>query len=737
MHGSERKIHSVENVRRLISVREFESAHQIIAEMLDSGTIEYKNGHCLLGEISFHRNDDVDARLNFEKALSTDPAWPEAHYGLSLVLASEGDFDACVRHAQFAMNSEPTNSRYLAQFGYGHLCMGNFQIAEKPLRRATLTLEKNPHVWNNLGIVLRVKGFLEESTQCFVRALEIDPDFQRAKDHLDQLRQEIQNSSIVDLGGGDRSFSLRARVPLDGFEGLSEVNQLRRSGLVQKAIDFCEKCLLSEPDNQFVSIVLSELYESVGDIESSVDTIVAHLSNHSTSFHAIGALGLIHLRAHSFDFSESPLKIALENDPEHIDYILGLASTYTELERYKAAGPFYDLALKIAPDDKRIMGLMISNLANQCRYEEAFLIIEKLQNQGMTVGKTGAVFTALGRFDDALIRLNQDVKNQPNDPGCRFLRAELLLLSENFAEGWDDYAFRGLNATKNFRVLPFQVWRGEPLHGKKIIVLAEQGLGDQIMFSSCLPDLMKLEPDQIIFEVSKRIHKTIDRSFPDCRIISSGQNNDFEWVTEFPDVDFYIPLGDLPRFFRRSVEEFPESISYLKADPDRVRYWQEKLSAISAPPYIGFSWRGGTERTRTSLRTLTIDQFSDISEKSKASWICLQYGNVEEDLAVARDMGFNVHYWPESISDLDEFAALICALDLIVTVCNTTVHYSGALGKEVWVLAPKIPEWRYGTRCESLPWYRSSKMFRQIQSGDWGTVISQVSQKLSLRFPLE
>ena len=91
-------------------------------------------------------------------------------------------------------------------------------------------------------------------------------------------------------------------------------------------------------------------------------------------------------------------------------------------------------------------------------------------------------------------------------------------------------------------------------------------------------------------------------------------------------------------------------------------------------------------------------------------------------------------YWPESIADLDEFAALISALDLVITVCNTTVHYAGALGKPVWILAPKVPEWRYGLNSTSLPWYPSSRMYRQHEAGAWTELVAAVSQDLSVHF---
>lgn len=100
------------------------------------------------------------------------------------------------------------------------------------------------------------------------------------------------------------------------------------------------------------------------------------------------------------------------------------------------------------------------------------------------------------------------------------------------------------------------------------------------------------------------------------------------------------------------------------------------------------------------------------------------------DLAKANEAGLTLQYWPESIKDLDEFAALITALDLVITVCNTTVHYAGALDRPVWVMAPKVPEWRYGLHSKVLPWYPSSRIFRQTEAENWQSVLDAVNEEL-------
>jgi hypothetical protein len=278
-------------------------------------------------------------------------------------------------------------------------------------------------------------------------------------------------------------------------------------------------------------------------------------------------------------------------------------------------------------------------------------------------------------------------------------------------------------------MLPFPLWRGESIAGKAILVAIEQGVGDQVMFASCIPDLERLAPARIVLEVSERIAKTVARSFPRCEVIASRQDTSFDWLKDVGTIDCFVMLADLPARFRRAVADFPRHAGYLRPDPTRRAHWSDAIGG-DEKPRIGLSWRGGTELTRTGLRSVDVTSLAGLTEHVDATWVCLQYGDVRNDLARAAAAGLDMTYWPESITDLDEFAALVSSLDLVISVCNTTVHYAGALDVPVWVLAPKVPEWRYGSTFRSMPWYPSSLMYRQDTAGEWPSVVERVRSDL-------
>ena len=130
------------------------------------------------------------------------------------------------------------------------------------------------------------------------------------------------------------------------------------------------------------------------------------------------------------------------------------------------------------------------------------------------------------------------------------------------------------------------------------------------------------------------------------------------------------------------------------------------------------------------VRSIGPSQFGRLQRYDQVDWVCLQYGDVTEALAEAAGDGVELCHDPQAIADLDEFAALVKGLDLVITVCNTTVHFAGALNVPVWVLAPRIPEWRYGLHFAQMPWYPSSRMFRQTTAGDWNDVFERVALAL-------
>lgn len=701
---------SPELLREHLRRKDFDAAQRLLDRWPTAQEADRALQQALRGELHYHRREDAEAEAAFRAALKIDPAQADAHYGLSLVLA---DAAVAAGHAQFAVNCRPGHAAFLAQLGYLHLTLGNPQAAEGPLAAAVRLDDQLAFAWNNLGLVRRIRGQLDEAQACFEAALRADASHAQAAENLRQLQRDRQE---LGLDAAADPTSPHGPVPS-----------------AAPGIDALEQAFADAPEDVEACHALALAYLGEEDIPSATQVLELGLSRHTAHPRLQGLAGLALTKTRRFAEALPLLYAGLEAHPDDPDLLVAAAACHSHTEEYTRSMALIERARAIAPEHPQIRSNYLTCLTNLCRYEEALALCQTLEAEGQTPACTGLIHIYLGQDEAALAWLDRQMTLQPNDPGLRLQRAQLRLSQLDFEGGWEDYRFRGLGDTKDLRMLPFPLWQGEPLQGKRLIVLAEQGLGDQVMFASCLPDLLALQPAAVFVEVKDRIAPTIARSFPGCRVVATRQDQNLDWVKDCGEIDYFVPLADLPAQFRRRLSDFPAHAGYLQADPARIAHWNRQLPARRPGRLrIGLSWRGGTEGTRTFVRSIAPAQMAArLAGCVDADWVCLQYGRAEDEVQQARHAGLAaLHYWPESIADLDEFSALIRTLDLVITVCNTTVHYAGALGVPVWVLAPQVPEWRYGRHNEVLPWYPSSRMFRQVHANDWDEVLDCLAAAL-------
>lgn len=305
------------------------------------------------------------------------------------------------------------------------------------------------------------------------------------------------------------------------------------------------------------------------------------------------------------------------------------------------------------------------------------------------------------------------------------MRAHACLKDGRFAEGWKDFEarhFSPLAAPSQTRLVDQKL---DSVGGKKILICAEQGLGDQIMFASCIPDILA-RGATVALECDRRLIGLFRRSFPSLKIFPHPFSEEHPDWPEFGLAGtLQIPIGSLPGQFRRTWEDFPTQAGYLRADAEKTAAWRVRYAALGPGPYVGISWRGGTSTTRRQLRTIPLSEWSGILSR-QGTFISLQYGDCAQEVASIAEG--RLHHWPEALADYDETAAMVAALDMVISVCTAVVHLGGALGVPVHVLTPAIPEWRYMAHGERMPWYPSARLFRQAPGEAWAAVLGRVEE---------
>lgn len=729
-----------EEVRSLLDRREFQAARAAIANLAKALANRRQLMACLEGEVLFREGDSEAAEAAFRQLLDDAPAYPEAHYGLSLVLTERGEVEAGLEHALFARTGRQSEGRMAAQVGYCFTVLRAYPSAEEPLLTAVMKNRHDKQSWNNLGIVLASKGELVRAVRCFRNAVELDPGFASAISNLAVAESDLRTLVEVGPAGSGPNDLSRAAGP-DEFAMDTRwlrVQELVDIGAIDEAIASVESLLDAAPDSPADLERATAFFRSVGEPETAVDVTRGFVHAHPEWAVGHRLLGESLLYVEDQKGALEALERAVDLDPGDATAQSLVGYTLHVTGRYAAAVEAHRRAAAIDPSAP-ILKRLASGLVMACRYDEALDVYDDLVRTGKIqrgdmLGNYAMALSYLGRFDEAMSHLDAVLGQHAHDLALRLLRGTIHLQHERYADGWNDYQWRGLSVLKQFRVPPLKKWSGEALEGKTLLLLAEQGLGDQVMFASCIPDLLARCPRRVYLEAIDRVAPTLERSFPDAVIIPSKQDRSFKWLADLEPIDFYLPLGDLPRFFRPDRASFPRT-AFLVPNPARVAHWRGVLDSLGSGPKIGISWKGGIELTRTSLRSIDPVDFAFIAQAAPGSHVInLQYGDVTEALQSAARDGLTVHHWPEAIQDLDEFSALCRALDLVVTVCNTTVHYAGSVGQDVIVLAPKVPEWRYGVYYRQMAWYPSVEVIRQREHGDWGSVLETVGRMVGDKF---
>lgn len=431
------------------------------------------------------------------------------------------------------------------------------------------------------------------------------------------------------------------------------------------------------------------------------------------------------------------LRRSLELQPDSVSALCDLGYVYQKQGRLQDAIKLFERALELAPDDTNAqhqLGYVLGQCEQYAKSVELFSRCCELTPPSALIPRQNLAnaYFHLGRPDLALHLYEQMLAQEPYHFDSRWNRSHVLLGQHDFERGWPDYEYRLM--TENIwppRLFPFKPWKGEPLEGKTLLVIAEQGLGDQVMFGSCLPDVIA-RAGHVVVEVNHRLAALFRNSFPQATVMPGKNETRAPWLHELPRIDYQVYMGSLPALLRRRLDEFPDHHGYLRPEPERAAFWKQKVEALGPGLKVGLSWRGGTANTRTSMRSLSLERLLPILRVPGCRFVSLQYGKVGQEVAdfSARE-GLPVAHWEEGVWEYREGSALCSALELTISVCTSVIHLNGALGKPVWILVPRVAEWRYGQRGDRMPWYPSARLFRQAEIDAWEPVVARVAGELA------
>lgn len=433
-------------------------------------------------------------------------------------------------------------------------------------------------------------------------------------------------------------------------------------------------------------------------------------------------------------------KRAYELAPEAPGALKNLIQPWFELGQFNPALTLLEGLYSQRPDDFEALKYLGMALQKLHRPQDALHFF--LQGRAMKTtdaelhAELGVALRDLGRLDAAMESFADALAVQPEHVLARWHRALVFLLRCDFAHGWRDYDLRLISADVPRRLLPYPAWDGTPLAGRSVLIYGEQGLGDEILFASCLPEMIA-SSGRCMIECRAKLEPLFRRSFPGATVYASAPDGRAPDAVRGTGVDVQIAIGSIPRFLRGGVGDFPPHAGYLRADPARVAHWREQLEKLGSGVKIGIAWRGGSELSRGPVRSIPLALWEPILRVPGAHFIDLQYSDCSTEInAFEGRSGVRIHRWQAVRDDYEDTAAMVSALDLIISVDTAIVQLGGALGKPVWVMVLFSPEWRYGISGETMPWYPSVRIFRQPAYGEWRPVIDAVAHSLLEFSPL-
>lgn len=325
-------------------------------------------------------------------------------------------------------------------------------------------------------------------------------------------------------------------------------------------------------------------------------------------------------------------------------------------------------------------------------------------------------------MDEALASYGEALAFEPDNTDANFNAAIARLIIGDFGAGWKQYEYRWKrkDLARQYGDFSQPRWDGErDLHGKTILLHAEQGLGDAIQF---------VRYAQLVSSLGAKVLLTVQPALKMLMWSVPGVTAVFSDGDVLPDFDLHCPLLSLPLAFGTELATVPANIPYLRPFQERIDMWRPRLSN-SMRPRIGLCWAGNRVHANDRNRSMQLERLTRVLCVQGLDFVSVQKEVTEVEAAILRDYG--VVQLGQDFTDFADTAAVVAMIDLLVSVDTSVAHVAGAMGKAVALLLPFSPDFRWLLDRTDSPWYPSMRLFRQTRIGEWDGPVEQLRQELA------
>ena len=517
---------------------------------------------------------------------------------------------------------------------------------------------------------------------------------------------------------------------------------LQKKGQHIKAIEFFDQVLKELPQHYFARLNKGLTYVLMGEADKAAPILHKIHEENPDKIDVLRLCGKAYWMLNQYELAIQFYKRVIKIDPENFESWLDLSALFAANFQNTESLYFATQALSLNPTDPRghlNLGCALSVMgriddAHYC-FETVLRMspdnISALTNIAVVQEKRGEIDAALASLDKAL---SLSPKGSEQETRIFYSRAYPLLSKGNLKEGWEMYAygFKPNNKLSRAPKRKFNVplWTGEAIHGKKLLIWREQGLGDELMFSHIIPEVFSL-CDEIIIEAEERLVSLFQRSFPHCNV----RKQNFDVLSGYPvthDFDLHIPMGSLTQLFRNSIESFQRGKPYLVPELARVNDFANRLAPHKDKKIIGICWRSGIVTADRGLHYAPLSSWKPIFEVENTVFVNLQYGDCDQELQQAREiLGVDIIGWPDLDlrNDLEGVAALIANLDCVVSVGTAVAQMAGALGTHLMMMTPR--GWTLFGQ-DHYPWFGNTDLFIAETNQSVESLIPQLVKHLEV-----
>jgi len=514
------------------------------------------------------------------------------------------------------------------------------------------------------------------------------------------------------------------------------------------------KALRLDDGNSVCWHMLAISQEKLGELEKALDSYQKALSFQPHSLPIASDLGRLAHKLQHMGIAEKFFSYVLKFAPDDSEAANNLATTLRDVSRFEDAIEILRSALHYNPENSVLWNALGTVVNSQGDSENARIFyseaLRHTPNMALAAYNMSNILSDEGAFDESLRYAHHALENAAATEVrnmCSLSMGFTYASMGQLDKAWAYYDGRKHTGTdQQFHYIIGQpAWTPQTeVQGKHIFIAGEQGLGDEVLFASVLPDLVRdIGPDgHLTVAVEPRLVPLFARSFPQATVIDHlsftykmRRMRGFPKLTDHDRIDHWTLMAELLKKYRSTVEAFPAENVFLRPDPERVAYWKGEVAKLGDGPKVGILWKSLIKHSQRDRFYSPFELWKPVLQTPGALFINLQYGDASAELAEAERQGLRIWNPPgiDLTKDLDDLCALCCALDLVIAPPNATSNLAAAAGVRTWLISAPYSWVRLGT--DHYPWYPTARAFK-YKDYNWVEVMADIRSALIAEFGL-